>query len=174
MKYILKRGVKYENTKIFSVRSHYYDKIYIGYTTERDLKTVLSKYKYRFRLWKLGFVKEEPVFLILDLGGCSIKELERHKCINKEEVNEKINRVKDKYKNSIFNYYIDIPKKTIFLLSEKEEEDIKVEEPKEKKERKKLKEPREKPGPKPKKEFERKINLLEGITVKQDITLEIF
>ena len=36
------------------------------------------------------------------------------------------------------------------------------------------KEEKRKPGPKPKKEFERKINLLEGITVKQDITLEIF
>ena len=163
MAYIPKRGLHYENTKIFSIRSSYYDKIYIGATTDKDMNIILSKYMYRFRLWKLGFAKKEPIFLILDLGDCTIKELGKFKCETKQEVNQKLEETKKKLAEQgceIFNPKIDKPERKFSYFDR-----MKVEEPL----KEKVKVKRKRRQKKPRLEKKEKLDVI----LKKDVILEI-
>jgi hypothetical protein len=110
----------YKNGKIYTIRSHQTDKIYIGSTTQTLTKR-LSKHKGDFKCWKNGkyhyvssfdIVKYEDSYIeLLELCPCDSK-MQLHKregeliremdfCINKNVAGRKTNEYHQENKNKI-------------------------------------------------------------------------
>ena len=72
----------YQNGKIYTIRSHLTDEIYIGSTTQ-PLTKRLSKHKYDYKYWKAGKRDYITSFKIIDFGDAYIELLEEYPCDSK-------------------------------------------------------------------------------------------
>ena len=72
----------YQNGKIYTIRSHLTDEIYIGSTTQ-PLTKRLSKHKSDYKIWKNGKRNYVTSFKIIDFGDAYIELLEECPCDSK-------------------------------------------------------------------------------------------
>ena len=77
----------YANGKIYTIRSHQTDKIYIGSTTQ-TLSRRLAKHKSKYKCWKNGAKDKTSSFEILQYDDYYIELLEEFPCHNKMELNK--------------------------------------------------------------------------------------
>ena len=72
----------YQNGKIYTIRSHLTDEIYIGSTTQ-PLTKRLSTHKAKYKQWKKGEQHYTTSFKIIDFGDAYIELLEECPCNSK-------------------------------------------------------------------------------------------
>lgn len=89
------KGWKYNKAKIYYIKSMHYDKIYIGATTSYSLMNVLCKCINRYKKYKLGESRYELVFKLIELGMPHIYEIEKYPCLNKMQLNLRIDKHKE-------------------------------------------------------------------------------
>lgn len=78
----------YQNGKIYAIRSHETDEIYIGSTTQTLSRRMTDHRKFMKR-WKDGKCNYTSSFKILEYQTCYIELLENYPCNNKEELFKK-------------------------------------------------------------------------------------
>lgn len=84
------KGWKYNNSKIYCIKSMHYEKVYINGTTSLNLMSVLCKCINRYKKYKLGEARYEDVFKLIDLGLPHIYLLEEYPCENKSQLNLRV------------------------------------------------------------------------------------
>lgn len=72
----------YQNGKIYTIRSHLTDEIYIGSTTQ-SLTKRLSSHKSKYKKWKKGEKNYTTSFKIIEFGDAYIELLEECPCDSK-------------------------------------------------------------------------------------------
>ena len=78
----------YKNGKIYTIRSHQTDKIYIGSTTQ-PLSKRLSAHKAHFRAYLDGKYNNVTSFEIIKYGDAYIELLEEYPCETKDQLHKK-------------------------------------------------------------------------------------
>lgn len=111
----MNKGLKYEKSKIFYIKSMFCEKVFIGSTTCTCLQYVLSRYMYRYKKWKNGEIDVEPLFYLLDFGCCKIGLIKQIICKDKNQLNEELNEYKEIHKEKLFNHKIHKPNKIEFI-----------------------------------------------------------
>jgi hypothetical protein len=78
---------KYNNGKIYTLRSYQTDKIYIGSTTDR-LCNRKAKHKYNYKKYLSGDYHYVTSFELIKYDDCYIELLEKYSCDSKEELSK--------------------------------------------------------------------------------------
>jgi hypothetical protein len=78
----------YQNGKIYTIRSHLTDEIYIG-STANSLSKRLNDHKSNFKYWKTGKRDYITSFKIIEFGDAYIELLENYACADKNELNRR-------------------------------------------------------------------------------------
>ena len=78
----------YQNGKIYTIRSHETDEVYIGSTTE-TLAQRMAKHRASMKRWKEGKHNYTTSFKILEYPTCYIELLEEYPCNSKMELEKK-------------------------------------------------------------------------------------
>jgi hypothetical protein len=98
---------KYNNSKIYTIRSHQTDKFYIGSTTKKYLSQRMANHKSDYRL----FLQEKQHYIssydILQFEDAYIELLENFNCNNKDELLKKEGEYIRQYKDQIVNLQIE-------------------------------------------------------------------
>jgi len=79
---------KYQNGKIYAIRSYDTDEIYIG-STIMTLSRRMCKHRSGMKYWKEGKGNYTSSFKILEYPTCYIELLEQYPCNNRDELNKK-------------------------------------------------------------------------------------
>lgn len=89
--------VSYTNSKIYILKSPSSTDYYISGTTKR-LCQRLATHRDNYKKWKEGKIKTEcPSFKVLSNPDVCIQLIENYECKNKDELNSKIQEVRQKY-----------------------------------------------------------------------------
>ena len=75
----------YLNGKVYAIRSHQTEQVYIGSTVER-LSARMSKHRSDYKRYKAGKVRDITSFKMLDYPDAYIELLEKHPCLCREEL----------------------------------------------------------------------------------------
>ena len=75
----------YLNGKIYEIRSHQTEQVYIGSTVER-LSARMSKHRADFKRYKAGKMNYITSFKMLDYPDAYIELVEKHPCLCREEL----------------------------------------------------------------------------------------
>ena len=78
----------YQNGKIYTIRSHQTDEIYIG-STANCLSKRLNEHKSNFKYWKTGKRAYTTSFKIIEFDDAYIELLENYACADKNELNRR-------------------------------------------------------------------------------------
>ena len=78
----------YQNGKIYTIRSHLTDEIYIG-STANSLSKKLNNHISDCKRWKAGKVPYKTSYKIIQFGDAYIELLENYACANKNELNRR-------------------------------------------------------------------------------------
>ena len=78
----------YKNGKIYTIRSHLTDEIYIG-STANSLHKKLNNHLSEFKRWRAGKTQYTTSFKIIELGDAYIELLELCPCADKNELNRR-------------------------------------------------------------------------------------
>ena len=78
--------VNYQNGKIYCLRSHQTDDIYIGSTAEERLSARMSKHRANYNRWLNGKHNYISSYEILKYDDCYIELLEDYPCENKHQL----------------------------------------------------------------------------------------
>ena len=78
----------YQNGKIYTIRSHQTDEIYIG-STANCLSKRFTEHKADYKRWKDGKRQYTTSFKIIDFGDAYIELLENYSCADKNELNRR-------------------------------------------------------------------------------------
>lgn len=79
---------RFQKGKIYTIRSHQTDEIYIGSTTV-TLSQRLAKHKNQFKCWKNGTTHYVTSFKLLEYGDAYIELLCNYPCNDRNELNKK-------------------------------------------------------------------------------------
>jgi hypothetical protein len=104
-----------QNHKIYLINSNSTEKYYIG-STKTMLYQRFANHKLDYKNYqnkKANFGKHREIYDILKYADVSITLLENYECDDKEQLKEKINEIKEQYKN---NSYIVPPKKISSII----------------------------------------------------------
>ena len=80
--------VNYARGKVYAIRSHKTDKIYIG-STCRPLANRMSDHRSSYRRWKAAKLNKISSYEVLEHGDAYIELLESYPCGSKEELNRR-------------------------------------------------------------------------------------
>jgi len=75
----------YFNGKVYAIRSHQTDQVYIGSTVER-LSARMSKHKAHYKFYKAGKSRYVTSYKMLDYPDAYIELVEKHPCLCREEL----------------------------------------------------------------------------------------
>ena len=81
---------KFERGKIYTIRSHKTDLVYVGSTTEKYLSNRMTKHRSNFKRYKNGKTRYCASFDIFDIDiDCYIELYEKHPCDSKLELDKR-------------------------------------------------------------------------------------
>lgn len=101
----VKKNNRYENGKIYTIRSHQTDKYYIG-STCLELYKRLWKHRDCYKRFQKGGVKYISSFEIIKFDDHYIELLENFKCETKNELERKEGEFIRKYKDEVVNMVV--------------------------------------------------------------------
>ena len=85
---------KFERGKIYTIRSHLTDLIYVGSTVEPYLSTRLKSHRKQYKRYKNGYKKYVASFDILEIDeNCYIELYEDYPCENKQQLRKREGQV---------------------------------------------------------------------------------
>ena len=96
---------KYQNGKIYTIRSKNTDKYYIGSTVSKLCVRMADHVKH-YKLYKLGKKKYVSSYDIMDKEEYYIELLENYPCNSREELRKREGELQRKYKNECINKHI--------------------------------------------------------------------
>lgn len=79
----------YQNGKIYCIRSHQTDKIYIGSTTKKYLTSRIAQHKTDYKRWIVGNKNYVSSYEILQYPDCYIELLENYPCESAKELHKR-------------------------------------------------------------------------------------
>ena len=97
---------KYQNAKIYTIRSHQTDKYYIGSTCS-PLHKRLYEHKLDFKRFKAGKYHHVSSFEIIKYDDCYIELYEAFKCENRNELTKREGEIIRLHKNELVNVRIE-------------------------------------------------------------------
>lgn len=97
---------KYQNGKIYTIRSPSTDKFYIGSTIENYLSNRLGGHKRVFKSFQNGNGNNVSSFQILQLNDAYIELLELYPCNSKAELHKREGELIREHKDKCVNMYI--------------------------------------------------------------------
>jgi hypothetical protein len=87
--------VNYQKGKVYAIRSHKGDKVYVGSTTNEYLSTRMALHRNQFKKWSLGqessSCSSRELFNDYGVENCYIELLETVPCNSREELNTREN-----------------------------------------------------------------------------------
>jgi hypothetical protein len=98
---------KYQNGKIYTIRSPHTEKYYIGSTIEKYLSSRLNGHKASFKSYINGNCNNLTSFQILELGEAYIELLEIFPCSSKLELHKREGELIREHKDNCVNRKIE-------------------------------------------------------------------
>jgi hypothetical protein len=79
----------YQRGKIYSIRSHNSDLIYIGSTTEKNLSRRMALHNLHYKAFKNGSPCKSTAVKVMDCGNAYIELVELYPCETRDELNRR-------------------------------------------------------------------------------------